>query len=388
MFRVLIAHNAYQQRGGEDAVVDAEIELLQSHGHAVATYFRHNDEIAGLSNFEVAKKTHWSPRTTSEISVLIDEFRPDVIHVHNTFPLISPSLYWAAAKRSVPVIQTLHNFRLSCPQAMFLRDGKVCEDCIGKIPWRSVVHGCYRGSRTSSAALTSMITLHRAIGTWNNKVTRYIALNDFCRNKFIEGGLPPKRVVIKPNFVDFTAPAAGERSGFLFVGRLSNEKGIDVLVKAFAALDGIVLRVAGTGPVAHLLGGVAGLTPLGALTGDSVRNEMTAASVLILPSICYEGFPRTLVEAFGSGLPVIASQLGALPDLVTDGVTGLLFEPGNAKDLAEKMTWAQQHPDDMAAMGRNARVQYEAEFTAERNYQKLMAIYADAIAEVKGQAAP
>lgn len=384
--RVLIIHNGYQQRGGEDSVVDVEIELLRSRGHTVETYLKHNDDIAQMSKIEIVATTHWSTRTTAEITRFMDEFRPDVIHVHNTFPLISPSLYWAAAKCAVPVIQTLHNFRMHCPQAMYLRDAKVCEDCMGKIPWRSVLHGCYRGSRVQSAVLTSMITLHRAFGTWNNKVTRYIALNEFCRNKFIEGGLPPERVVIKPNFVDFPAPEACTRRGFLFVGRLSTEKGIDVLVRAFAALDGATLRVAGTGPEAHLLAGVPGLTPLGGLSGDNIRLEMAGASALILPSIWYENFPRTLVEAFGCGLPVIASRIGALAELVTDGVTGLLFEPGNAQDLAQKMRWAQEHPDEMATMGRNARSQYEAEFTAERNYQQLMAIYQDAIAEVQGQA--
>jgi len=382
--KIIVVHNAYQQRGGEDAVVGAEIELLQSHGHAVATYFRHNDDIARMSNLEVARKTHWSSRTTSEIAALVDVFRPDVIHVHNTFPLISPSLYWAAAKRSVPVIQTLHNFRLACPQAMFLRDGKVCEDCMGKIPWRSVLHGCYRGSRVQSAVLTSMITLHRAIGTWSNKVTRYIALNDFCRNKFIEGGLPPERVVIKPNFVDFPAPIVCKRNGFLFVGRLSSEKGVHVLVQAFAELKGAALRVAGTGPEAHLLHDVVGLTVLGPLSKTDVKAEMNGSTALVVPSIWYETFGLVMVEAFACGTPVMASRIGVLPNLVTEGVTGLLFEPGNAQDLAQKMRWAQQHPDEMAAMGRNARTQYEAEFTAERNYQQLMAIYQDAIAAVKG----
>lgn len=380
---ILIIHNAYQQRGGEDSVVDAEIELLQSHGHGVATYFRHNDDVAQQTKLALVKDTHWSTRTTVDIARLVDDFRPDVIHVHNTFPLISPSLYWAAAQRGVPVVQTLHNFRLHCPQAMYLRDGKVCEDCLGHIPWRGVLHGCYRGSRAQTAVLASMVTLHRALGTWQTKVTRYIALNEFCRTKFIEGGLPAERVLVKPNFVDFPSPEALARNGFLFVGRLSAEKGVDVLVQAFATLAGAALRVAGTGPEAHLLQGVAGLSALGALPGEQVRQQMAGASALVLPSIWYENFPRTLVEAFGCGLPVIASRIGALAELVTDGVTGLLFEPGNATDLADKMRWAQQHPAEMAAMGQNARALYEANFTAERNYQQLMAIYAEAIAATK-----
>jgi glycosyltransferase involved in cell wall biosynthesis len=285
------------------------------------------------------------------------------------------------------VVQTLHNFRLHCPQAMYLRDGKVCEDCMGKLPWRGVVHGCYRGSRVQTAVLAGMVSWHRAIHTWDTKVTRYIALNEFCRNKFIQGGLPPERVVVKPNFVDFPALEACARTGFLFVGRLSSEKGVDVLVHAFGLIASASLRVAGTGPEANLLQGVPGLIALGALPGEQVRQEMAGSLALVLPSIWYENFPRTLVEAFGCGLPVIASRIGALAELVTDGVNGLLFEPGNAKDLADKMRWAQQHPTEMAAMGHNARKLYEAEFTAERNYQQLMVIYQDAIAAVKaGQA--
>ena len=290
------------------------------------------------------------------------------------------ALYWAASSAGVPVVQTLHNFRLLCPQAMFLRDGKVCEDCLGKVPWRGAVRGCYRGSKAQSSVLASMVTLHRALGTWQNKVTRYIALNDFCRNKFIEGGLPADRIVVKPNFVDFDAPAVAARSGFLFVGRLSAEKGVDVLVEAIRVLDGAKMRVAGTGPESGLLPGVAGLEALGALAGEAVRVEMSQAMALVLPSIWYENFPRTLVEAFGCGLPVIASRIGALAELVQDGITGLLFEPGNARDLSDKMRWAQAYPAQMAKMGRNARALYEAEFTAERNYAQLMQIYKDAVA--------
>jgi glycosyltransferase involved in cell wall biosynthesis len=378
--KVLVAHNAYQQRGGEDSVVDAEIALLRSHGHDVHLYARSNDDIATMPKASAALQTLWSQQTSSELASLIQSFRPDVIHVHNTFPLISPSLYWAASRAGVPVVQTLHNFRLLCPQAMFLRDGKVCEDCLGKLPWRGAVRGCYRGSKAQSTVLASMVTVHRAIGTWQNKVTRYIALNEFCRNKFIEGGLPADRIVVKPNFVDFEAPAAYARSGFLFVGRLSAEKGVDVLVNAARTVGSAQVRVAGTGPEAGLLVGVPGVQALGALGGDAVRGEMSQAMALVLPSIWYETFGLVAVEAFAAGTPVIASRIGVLPNLVRDGITGLLFEPGNAQDLADKLRWAQAHPEDMAAMGRNARALYEAEFTADRNYAQLITIYNDAIA--------
>lgn len=380
--RVLIVHNAYKLRGGEDAVVEAEFDLLRSHGHIVERFQRHNDELASLSSASAAVDTVWSGRSVATLRTVLRRFRPDVVHFHNTFPLISPSAYWAVREANLPVVQTLHNFRLHCPQAMYLRDGKVCEDCVGKLPWRSVQHGCYRESRVQSAVLTGMLTVHRALGTYRNKVTRYIALNEFCRRKLIEGGLPATRILIKPNFVNLTHPPLSMRDGFLFVGRLSAEKGIAVLVDAWKRVPGGVLRVAGSGPQADLLVDVARLTALGALSGDAVQLQMGSALALVIPSICYDSFPRTLVEAFASALPVIASRLGPLADLIEEGITGLLFNPSDAADLSKKMQWAQDHPDHMAEMGRNARIKYEAEFSAEINYKQLIAIYAEAIQAV------
>ena len=385
MRRILVVHNAYIYKGGEDSVMEDEVALLTSHGHPVELFSRRNTELAQMPKASAVIQTLWSRQSSQAFESLVRSFKPDLVHVHNTFPLVSPSIYWVADRLGLPLIQTLHNFRLMCPQAMFLRKEKVCEDCLGKVPWRGAVRGCYRDSKLQSTLLAGMVTLHRAIGTWQHKVTRYIALNEFCRGKFIEGGLPAERIVIKPNFVDFKAPVAAARTGFLFVGRLSPEKGIDVLVSATKATPNAQLRVAGTGPEAASLQGVDGINALGALSMDAVRVEMIQAMALVLPSIWYENFPRTLVEAFGCGLPVIASRIGALAELVTEGVTGLLFEPGDAIDLSKKLLWAQQHPDQMAEMGRNARALYEAEFTAERNYQQLMVIYEDAIAEVKNK---
>lgn len=386
--RILIVHNAYRHRGGEDAVVEAEIALLRAHGHAVETYFRSNDDVSGMSSLALARQTLWSDRTPHDLAQLIRRFQPDVIHVHNTFPLVSPSLYWAAERAGVPVVQTLHNFRLMCLNALFLHEGRVCEDCMGQVPWRGVARACYRGSTAASAVLAGMLTLHRGLGTYRNKVARYIALNEFCRGKFIEGGLPAERVVVKPNFVDFDMPEPVARAGLLFVGRLSAEKGVATLAQAMTLLPDAKLRVAGDGPEAGLLNGVAGVTRLGSLPGEAVRQEMGRAAALVVPSIWYENFPRTIVESFASGLPVIASRIGALADIVTDGETGLLFEPGNARDLADKLAWALAHPEQMAAMGRRARAQYEAEFSAEVNYRQLMKIYREAGAASRGTASP
>lgn len=372
--RVLVVHNRYLQRGGEDSVVDSEIRLLREHAHPVELFER-SSEALSPSPLVMVRELVWNSSVHRELAAVLARFKPDVVHVHNTFPLVSPAVYWAAGAARVPVVQTLHNFRLMCLNALFLREDKVCEACMGHLPWRGVVRACYRESHAASAALAGMLAVHRGMGTYRNKVARYIALNEFCRAKFIEGGLPADRLVVKPNFVDLAAPVSEPRNGVLFVGRLSAEKGVVTLAEAMALLRDVRLRVAGDGPEAGLLDGMAGVNRLGSLPGEAVRQEMCRAVALVVPSIWYENFPRTIVEAFACGLPVIASRIGALAEIVRNGDTGLLFEAGNPHDLAEKLAWAQAHPEQMAMMGRNAREQYEAEFSSEVNYRRLMEIY-------------
>lgn len=382
--KILVAHNAYQHRGGEDAVVDAEVELLRSHGHAVEIYRQHNDALNTMSRAQAAMAAIWSQRSALDIEQACDRFLPDVIHVHNTFPLISPSLYWAAARHKVPVVQTLHNFRLLCPQAIFLRDGKVCEDCIGKLPWRAVTRKCYRESAMQSAVITGMLATHRVLGTYRERVTRYIALNAFARDKYVAGGLPGELFRIKPNFVACSVvPSWDQRRGGMYVGRLSSEKGLEVLARAARLAGDAGVDVIGGGPLEAFAAQNFGARCLGYRPLDEIMARMGAARFLVLPSICYENSPRTIVEAFACGLPVLASRLGALIDIVHDGVTGLLFEPGDAADLAAKIVWANTHPEEMARMGQAARAEYEACYTPQRNHEMLMEIYEDAIATVQ-----
>ena len=380
--KILIAHNAYQQRGGEDVVVDAEIALLREHGHQVSTYRRHNDELLEAPRSAAATSAIWSRRTASDLEQLFGSDRPDLIHVHNTFPLISPSLYWAASRQGIPVVQTLHNFRMLCPQAMFLREGKVCEDCMGKIPWRAVTRKCYRSSAAQSAVLSGMLIAHDTLGTFRQKVTRYIVLNEFCRSKFIKGGLPADRMRVKPHFVASSSqPDWSERRGGLFVGRLSPEKGIEVLVQALTQLPrSLRVLVAGSGPLQAGVKNFFGDDYLGFCPPAVVQREMARALYVVAPSTCYETFGMSVVEAFAAGTAVIASNHGSLGELVRDGETGLLVEPGNAVQLAERMRWAEAHPDEMKRMGMAARAEYERRFTPERNYRMLMDIYDEAIA--------
>lgn len=384
--RVIIAHCAYQLRGGEDFVAEAERDLLNSHGHEVLFYQRKNDEIKRLNKLSLASQTLWSRQTYGQIFSLISQFKADLLHVHNTFPLISPSLYWAAQRCRVPVIQTLHNFRLLCPQAMFLRDNAPCESCLGRVPWRGVVHRCYRASALQTSVLAGMLAVHRGLGTYRRKITRYIALNEFSRRKFIAGGLPADRVVIKPNFVNIPAALERPRQGALFVGRLSPEKGIHVLLEALRRHPRIGLDVIGVGPLEPTIARHSGITARGWQEPRKVHEHMRRAAYLVLPSQA-EPFGLVVIEAFACGLPVIASRLSPISELVQDGHTGLLFEPGSAADLADKMAWAEAHPEAMRRMGLNARRAYEARFTPRENYRQLMAIYQDAMEDTRqGQA--
>lgn len=391
--KILIIHNAYRQRGGEDIVAQAEIALLRDHGHEVEIYQRDNHELRDASRLSAAMSAIWSRKTGVEIAALCAAFQPAVIHAHNTFPLISPALYWAASRSGIPLIQTLHNFRLLCPQAMFLRENKPCEDCLGKLPWRAIAHKCYRDSAAQSAVAAAMLATHRALGTYRTKIAGYIALSNFSREKFIAGGLPAQRIHIKPNFVKSDRmPDWHARNGALFVGRLSAEKGLALLMQAMISLPAATgrgdtsgpLKIVGAGPLAPELRRTFGAACLG-FRGPAEVAELQRASLFqVAPSTCYETFGLVAVEAFSRGLPVIAGAHGGLGELIEDGVTGLLFRPGDAADLAAKLAWAYAHPDDMLRMGRAAYAEYLRKYTPEKNYRTLIEIYQHAMSATQG----
>lgn len=297
--------------------------------------------------------------------------------------LVSPSAYYASQEAGVPVVQTLHNYRLVCPAATFFRDGHVCEDCLGKTPpWPGVMHACYRGSRSQTAVVAAMLTVHRALKTWREQVDCYITMTDFTRRKLIAGGLPAEKVAVKPNFVH---PDPGMKDGHgcyaLFVGRLSPEKGLRTLLQAWQGIRDIPLKIVGDGPLLDEVRSVMqaqqlrGVEVLGTRTRQEVMDLMHGASFLVFPSEWYECFPVTLAEAFACGLPVVASSLGVMAEIVEDGRTGLHFKPGDPEDLAAKVEWAWGHPCEMTVMGREARHEYEQKYTAERNYQQLTEVY-------------
>lgn len=378
--KVLLLHTHYQQRGGEDECFRAELALLRSHRHEVVVYERRNDEIRELTPINLAMAAIWNRRSYQDIIRCIAQEKPDVMHCHNTFPLISPAVYYAAHHSGVPVVQTLHNYRLHCPNALLFREEKPCEECLGKrLAWPGVVHKCYRGSRVQSLGVASMLAVHRGLGTWQRRVDVFLALSQFSRGKFIEGGLPAERVQVKPNFLSADPGiGAGDGGYAVFVGRLSPEKGLSTLLQAWRQI-GFPLKIVGDGPLmGPLKKSVALGSPVefvGRQPPDRVMALIKSARLLIAPSICYENMPLAVLESFACGTPVLCSDLGAYRELVRDYSTGLKFVPGDVKDLREKANALLRDRDRLNAMRGTARREYETKYAAEVNYQILIKTY-------------
>jgi len=387
---ILVAHNFYQQAGGEDTVFAQEVELLRHAGHDVVTYTRSNKEIEQYGIIDKAllvPRTIWSPRTQSEFGLVLDRERPDLVHFHNTFMVMSPSVYAACKDRDIPVVQTLHNFRLSCPGGAFFRDGAPCEDCATKGLWSSVKHKCYRNSRLGTTTVAAMLAVNRATGTWRNLVDCYIALTDFAKQGVISSGIPPDKIYIKPNFV---SPDPGMRAQVgdyaLTASRLVVEKGTNTLLAAWKLLEGTLpIRILGDGPQRKNMQarceneGIRNVSLLGQTSRAEVVEQLRSARLAIFPSECYENFPMAIVEAFACGVPVIASNIGSTAEIVRNEITGLTFKPGDPDDLARCVRWALAHPERMEEIGRRARSEFEQKYTAARNYEMLMSIYAKAM---------
>jgi glycosyltransferase involved in cell wall biosynthesis len=383
---ILFVHNFYQQAGGEDLAYADEAALFEANGHRVVKFSVHNDSVRELGLVSLGAKTLWNSETHHEIRDIIRAEHIDVCHFHNTFPLISPAAYYAAASENVPVVQTLHNYRLICLNHSFYRDGKVCEDCLGKsIPWPGVMHSCYRDSVSASTAVASMLMLHRTLGTWKKMVQVYIALTKFSRDKFVEAGFPSDRMVVKRNFLRHDpGKGAGDGGYALFIGRLVKEKGINTLLSAWQQIGArIPLKIVGGGPLGDMVseasGVVPGVTRMGRVSDEELDRLLGAASMLIFPSEWYEGLPRTIIESYAKGTPVIAGRIGSLIDAVIPGQTGLHFNPGDPSDLVRQVAWAIDHPDELRAMRHQARQHFDENYTAASNYPEMLRIYERAI---------
>lgn len=385
--RVLTIHNYYQQLGGEEQIFATETALLEAYGHEVLRYTLNNHAITGMNPL-LLKKTVWNRSVYQELRSIIREQKPQIAHFHNTFPLISPAAYHAAKDEGIPVIKTLHNYRLICANGLFFREGKVCEDCLGApffLP--GIIHGCYRGSRPGSAMVSAIKSFHWLLGTWSQTVDLFIAYSKFAMDKFIEGGIPAEKLAFKTNFL-YPAPQPGEgKSGYgVFVGRLSVEKGLGVMVDAWRQLGGkIPLKIVGDGPMAGLVKEAVKEMPeiewLGRLPLEQVYEVIGNAAFLVFPSEWYETFGRVAIEAFAKGTPVVASKIGAITELIDHERTGLHFRPSDPADLAEKINWLFANPLALSRMRQEARAEFEAKYQAADNYTRLIEIYESAISK-------
>jgi glycosyltransferase involved in cell wall biosynthesis len=391
--KILQLHNRYQIVGGEEGVVQAEKQLLESKGHEVRLLEVTNDDLVGTkAKLGAAIGAIYSKASKQLVLEELKLFQPDLVHVHNFFPLLSPSIYDACQDANIPVVQTLHNYRLICPKAMLFREGKVCEVCVGKsVAIEGIKSGCYRGSKAQTAVVAAMLAYHQWRGTWAQRVTTYIALTEFQKQKLIEGGLPADKIQVKCNFVELPELEPLERENFvLFVGRLAEEKGVTDLIAAYRQAQSLgasnhplpPLKIVGDGPLkTELMAEVAAaglndrITFLGRQEKSQVLHLMQLAQVLVFPSIWYEGFPLTLAEAFACGLPAIVPNLGSMAEIVQPDVTGFHFISRDVEDLARVIRLAVNDGDRLQRLSRQARKTYEQSYTANINYDRLLEIY-------------
>jgi len=381
--RILQLHTCYRQAGGEDAVVRAEQVALKQAGHEVHQHIEENP-VRPVGAAAALAGSLWNPLSARRVVSAIDTARPDVAHVHNTWFAASPSVLSALRRRRIPVVMTVHNYRLICANSLFLRDGAPCEKCLDHGPWPAVRHRCYRGSRATSAIAAAGIGVHRSLGTWSRLVNRFIVLSEFARDRLVRAGLPPQRLVPGSNFVEDPGPRSttpSSSSDVLFVGRLSPEKGVHVLLDAWraAGLRGLHLDVIGDGPDrAHLeRDAPPSVTFLGRRPAAEVMGRLLRARALVIPSVWYEGQPVTALEGLAAGTPLVLSGIGGLPEVLGGLEAGWITPPNHSDALAQRLEHlADDHAVD--ARGVHARQRYLDAFTPPAAVARLEAVYADA----------
>ncbi len=380
--KILMLHNRYLAPGGEDQSTAAEVALLTDYGHQVELLEQDNREIESLGKARTAARTLWSSDSYQRVYSKLGDRQFDVMHVQNFFPLWSPSVYYAASKCGIPVVQTLRNYRLMCVNYSFFRDGRVCEDCLGRfVPWSGIVHACYRESRLGSTVVAAMIGLHKMMGTWTNRVNVYVALTEFARQKSIAGGLPAEKIVVKPNFVH-PSPLPGPGGGgyAIFVGRLSAEKGVSTLLQAWKnpGID-LPLRIIGEGPLEDSVRAAAAACPniqyLGSRSPEQVLDAMRRAEFLVFPSEWYEGMPRVVIEAFAVGTPVMASNIGAGASMVVPERNGFHFPPGDVSTLRRLLESHTCNLSKVRRMRPDARASFESHYAGPANADLLLSVY-------------
>jgi glycosyltransferase involved in cell wall biosynthesis len=393
--KVLIAHNHYRSTipSGEAQVVEVESALLRQHGHPIDEFFRSNDELLNKGfhgKIKGALSTPWNPYSARKIRLKVDEFKPDIVHVHNTFPLFSPSIFRSIGSHAARVL-TLHNYRLFCPAATPLRNGKVCTQCIDQQNvWPSLKFACYRGSHLATLPVALGVALHRNLGTWRQQVDAFIVLTEFQRDLVIKAGLPAELVHVKPNFHPGKASFLrwGERhESVVFAGSLTAGKGVESLVRAWMTWGSSApeLRIAGDGELRNELEQIAAANPLvkirflGQLSGDATRQEIARSSLLVLPSVSLEGLPLVILEAFASGTPAAVTNVGPLASIVQHGENGIVFPSNSPQLLLDAVRNAWKSKGQLERLAAGARHSFESLYTEDINYKQIVEIYEQAL---------
>ncbi|MGH2596514.1 MAG: glycosyltransferase [Actinomycetota bacterium] len=380
--RILILHSTYLSGpvSGENRVVEDESRLLREAGHEVGVWAPTPDVSGPLGSVRAGMSSIWSVKAAREVGEVVRRRNIEIVHVHNLFPALSPAVLRSARSAGASVLVTLHNFRLMCLPANLLRDGKICEACVGHLPWRGVVHRCYRDSALGSVALAASLVAHRGIGTFDG-VERFIAVSEFVRDKYIEAGMRPDQVAVKPNFTWALDHRDGPGEYFLYLGRLAPEKGVDTLLAAWgSSAPRHPLVVIGDGPDADILrrNAPAGVEFRGQVSADEAGAALAHARALLVPSRWYEAAPRSIIEAYAAGVPVVASDIGALPETVADGVSGRLVPPDDAEAWA-KAAGSLDDPESLH-LGAGALRLWEERFSPERGLEGLETAYRGAVA--------
>jgi len=387
--KILVVHNSYTERGGEDEVVDSEIKLLKNHGHEVRTYRCWNRDIEKFSFFRklsiLRKEIIYSDKTYNAVRKLVAKEKPDIAHVHNTFILISPSVYYALSDANVPIVQTLHNYRWICPKAILYRNGKICEKCIGGNFCYSIIYKCWRNSHILTLALVRAIYKHSKLKTFQDKISAYVVLSEFSKDKFIESGLSSEKIFVKPNFADSdTIRRSDDFENFaIFIGRLVDYKGVQTLVKAFKRLGSYRLKIIGDGPLYSQLAKevkkIGNIDLLGRLSYRGTQEYIKRAAFVVLPSECYENTPRVVIESLSCGVPVLVSDRAFIGGSVGKDGIGLEFKAGDADSIISKVESFVENKHLLSEMGKNALRVYKERYTPQKDYELIMKIYGKAI---------
>jgi len=388
--RVLLVHNYYLNPGGEDVVFNNEYKLLKKHGIDVNKYSISNKELDQRSNLSQALNSIWSSSSYNTLMEILKSNNYDIVHVHNTHAVLSPSIFYACRENGVPAVLTLHNYRILCPKATLYRDNNVCELCVKKnFPYYAIYYKCYHNSTLHSIALSMSVAFHNNFGTYRRIVNQCIALTNFSRDLFVKSGIPNKKINIKPNFLESDPGFSRKRKNyFLFIGRITEEKGIKTLLNTWSLNNNYPLKIVGDGDLKEYVKtkideeSLTNVEYLGQVnSSNKIIKLLKDSYCLILPSLWYEGFPMTIVESFATGTPVISSKIGSLAEIVKHKGNGLLFKPGDVHDLLLKIKWAWENEKDINIYGINARKEYEQKYTSKKNYNQLINIYEKAISD-------